>query len=119
MQVVKSADGKRAAHKQVYEKELRQINFIKMYKYKINEYLYGLNVVEYSAARKIIPQELEISLNTFHNYRNIRIDSEADIPYCMIRKLEILFKMSRGGLENFKMKGEDLQSLIYKRKNKK
>lgn len=87
-----------------------------MYKYKINEYLYGLNVVEYSAARRIIPQELDISLNTFHNYRNIKVDSEADIPYCIIRKLEVLFKMNRGELENFKIKGPDLQTLIHKKK---
>jgi hypothetical protein len=87
-----------------------------MYKYKINEYLYGLNVVEYTAARRIIPKVLDISLNTFHNYRSIKIDAEADIPYCIIRKLEILFKMKRGELENFKLKGKDLQTLIYKDK---
>jgi hypothetical protein len=86
-----------------------------MYKYKINEYLYGLNVVEYSAARKIIPQELEISLNTFHNYRNIKVDAVTDIPYAMVRKMEILFKMKRGGLENSVIKGSDLKSLIYKK----
>ena len=87
-----------------------------MYKYKINEYLYQLNVIEYSAARKIIPRELDVSLNTFHNYRNIKVDSEADIPYCIIRKLEILFNMKRGGLENFEIKGKNLKTLIYKKK---
>lgn len=85
-----------------------------MYKYKINEYLYQLNVVEYSAARKIIPRELDISLNKFHNYRNIKIDSDADIPYAIVRKLEILFNMKRGALENTEIKGEKLKTLIYK-----
>lgn len=89
-----------------------------MDKYKINEYLYQLNVVEYSAARKIIPKVLDISLNTFHNYRNIKIDSETDIPYCVIRKLEILFNVGRGGLENFKLRGQDLKTLIYSSKRK-
>lgn len=85
-----------------------------MYKYKINEYLYNLNVVEYAAARKIIPKELDISLNTFHNYRNIRSDSDADIPYTIVRKLEILFNMKRGALENSVIKGNKLKTLISK-----
>lgn len=84
-----------------------------MYKYKINEYLYQLNVVEYSAARKLIPRELDISLNTFHNYRNIKSDSEADIPYTIVRKLEILFNMKRGGLENTEIRSKKLKTLIY------
>lgn len=84
-----------------------------MYKYKINEYLFNLNVIEYSAARKIIPKELDISLNTFHNYRNLKIDSEADIPYSIVRKMEILFNMKRGGLENSVIKAKKLKALIY------
>lgn len=84
-----------------------------MYKYKINEYLYNLNVLEYSAARKIIPRELDISSNTFHNYRSIKIDSPTDIPYEMVRKLEILFNMKRGGLENSVIKVKKLKTLIY------
>ena len=89
-----------------------------MYKYKINEYLYQLNVVEYSAARKIIPKELDISLNTFHNYRNIKSDALADIPYHLVRKMEILFNMKRGGLENIAIKGTDLKTLIYQNQKK-
>ena len=83
-----------------------------MYKYKINEYLYNLNVMEYSAARKIIPRELDISSNTFHNYRSIKIDSASDIPYEMVRKMEILFNMKRGGLENSVIKIKKLKTLI-------
>jgi hypothetical protein len=85
-----------------------------MYKYKINEYLLNLNVIEYSAARKIIPKELDISLNTFHNYRNLKIGSEADIPYAIVRKLEILFNLKRGGLENSMITAKKLKALIYK-----
>lgn len=84
-----------------------------MYKYKINEYLYNLNVLEYSAARKIIPRELDISSNTFHNYRSIKIDSTTDIPYEMVRKMEILFSMKRGGLENSVITAKKLRALIY------
>lgn len=83
-----------------------------MYKYKINEYLYNLNVMEYSAARKIIPRELDISSNTFHNYRSIKINSASDIPYEMVRKMEILFNMKRGGLENSIIKIKKLKTLI-------
>lgn len=83
-----------------------------MYKYKINEYLYNLNVHEYSAARRIIPRELDISSNTFHNYRSIKIDSEVDIPYEMVRKLEIIFSLKRGGLENSVINAKKLKTLI-------
>jgi len=85
-----------------------------MYKYKINEYLLNLNVIEYSAARKIIPRELNISLNTFQNYRNIKIGAETDIPYAMVRKMEILFNLKRGGLENSVITAKKLKTLIYK-----
>lgn len=85
-----------------------------MYKYKINDYLFTLNVVEYTAARKIIPKELDISLNTFQNYRNIKWDSDSDIPYALVRKMEILFNMKRGGLENSRITGSRLKTLIYK-----
>lgn len=83
-----------------------------MYKYKINDYLYALNVIEYAAARKIIPRELGVSVNTFQNYRNIKIGSEADIPYELVRKMEILFNMKRGGLENFVVTAKKLKILI-------
>ena len=83
-----------------------------MYKYRINEYLYNLNVHEYSAARKIIPRELDISSNTFHNYRSIKIDSVTDIPYSLVRKMEIIFNMKRGGLENSEITAKKLKVLI-------
>lgn len=97
---------------------LTDLFFSNMYKYKINEYLYKLNVVEYSAARKIIPRELNISLNTFQNYRNIKIASDMDIPYAIVRKIEILFDMKRGALENSEIKGDNLKTLIDKEKKK-
>jgi hypothetical protein len=91
----------------------RRMDQVNKYKYKINEYLYGLNVYEYAAARKIIPRELDISSNTFHNYRSIKLGSATDIPYEIIRKMEILFNMKRGGLENSVITGKKLKTLIY------
>lgn len=89
-----------------------------MYKYKIDECLMKLNVVEYSAARKIIPKVLGVSVNTFHNYRNIKSDEAMDIPYTLVRKLELLFELKREGLENFDVRGSKLKSLIYNDPNK-
>ncbi len=83
------------------------------YKYKINEYLYNLNVNEYSSARKLIPAELDISPNTFHNYRSLKRDSPSDIPYELVRKMEIIFGMKRGGLENSVITGKKLKTLIF------
>jgi len=93
----------------------RRMDQVNKYKYKINEYLYSLNVYEYSAARKIIPRELDISSNTFHNYRSIKLGSATDIPYEIVRKMEILFSMKRGGLENSEITAKKLKTLIYER----
>lgn len=40
-------------------------------KYRIDEYLFSLNVRQYSKAMLLLPDLLGISLNTFHNYRKI------------------------------------------------
>jgi len=84
----------------------------RVYKYKIDACLQQLNVQNYSIAMKIIPKELNISSNTFHNYRKLRLNSKSDIPYILIRRLENIFNLERGGLENFVLEFKDLGALI-------
>ena len=81
-------------------------------KYKIDEEIRKLNLPNYKAAIRIIPRELGIASNTFHNYRKLRVTDKADIPYEMVRKLEIMFKMRLGELANSSVQCEELDVLI-------
>jgi len=81
-------------------------------KYKINEFLDKLTVKEYKFALKKIPVLLDVSTNTFHNYRRIRLGEAQDIPYEKVKILEILFGVKSGGLENAKVTGKSLLQLI-------
>lgn len=67
-------------------------------KYKINDYLYQLNVKNYRKAIQTLPKILGVSLNTFHNYRNILRNETQDIPYEKVVMMEQLFEMEPGTL---------------------
>lgn len=83
-----------------------------MEKYRINAFMEGLTVREYKFAIKVIPQVLQVSVNTFHNYRRIRTGSKQDIPYEKVKLLELLFGVQSGALENSKIKGKSLTDLF-------
>lgn len=83
-------------------------------KYKINMYLLSLPISDYKRAVRIIPRVLGISLNTFHNYRNIRLDAKQDIPHAIVVQLELLFEMEPGFLFNGEIKQLPLKSLLKK-----
>lgn len=85
-------------------------------KYRINEFLERLTVREYKFALKKIPAVLKVSMNTFHNYRKIGIKEIQDIPYEKIKKMEILFNVKSGELENKKITGKSLSELIKEQK---
>jgi len=87
-------------------------------KYKIDEAMRRLNLPNYKAALRIIPRELGIASNTFHNYRNLKVTDKADIPYEMVRKLEIIFKMKTGELANSEIRCDELSVLIDEYHNK-
>lgn len=84
-----------------------------MRKYKIDEEMNKLNLPNYKAAIRVIPQLLNIAFNTFHNYRKLTLEAKADIPYGVVRKLELLFGMKNGELANFKIEGKTLE-IIFK-----
>ena len=77
-------------------------------KYRINALLEGLTVREYKFAMRVIPEVLNVSVNTFHNYRRIQVGSRQDIPYEKMKQLEILFGIQSGALETTKIKGKSL-----------
>lgn len=81
-------------------------------KYKINDYLNQLNVREYRMAVQIIPKILGVSLNTFHNYRNILWNSTQDIPYEKVVMFEQLFDMRSGELINNSISVKKLKDLF-------
>lgn len=80
-------------------------------KYKINDFLERLTIKEYKFAMKKIPGLLNVSMNTFHNYRKIKIGERQDVPYEKIKIMEILFGVENGALENRKMTGKTLVQL--------
>ncbi len=81
-------------------------------KYKINDFLENLTIREYKFAMKTIPKVLDVSMNTFHNYRKIKIGEKQDIPYEKVKQMEILFGMESGTLGNMKIKGKSLVELF-------
>ncbi|MDR6783531.1 hypothetical protein ABIE26_003151 [Pedobacter africanus] len=86
-------------------------------KYKINDFLLKLPVSQYRDAVKIIPKVLGVSLNTFHNYRNILSGDKQDIPYEKVALFEKLFGLRSGGLINKETKCKSLNELLGKERS--
>ncbi|SMC74188.1 hypothetical protein [Pedobacter nyackensis] len=84
----------------------------KVRKYKINDFLLRLPVSQYREAVRVIPKVLGVSLNTFHNYRNILIDDLQDIPHEKVMLFEKLFEMKVGELRNRNMSCKPLKELL-------
>lgn len=87
-------------------------------KYKINDYLYQLNVKDYRRAIHNLPRILGISLNTFHNYRNILGNESQDIPYEKVVMMEQLFGMAPGSLRTEPIEVSNLMDLMQSNLNK-
>ena len=83
-------------------------------KYKINECLLKKPIDEHRYAVRVIPKLLGISLNTFHNYRNILWNDTQDIPHEIVTKFEQLFELHCGTLLNKKVKMPTLTELLDK-----
>jgi len=81
-------------------------------KYRIEEEMTKLNLPRYKFALKAIPELLDIAFNTFHNYRKLRVGDKADIPYEMVRKLEIIFQLKEGELANFPVECKGLDAMM-------
>lgn len=81
-------------------------------KYKINDFLLRLPVPQYREAVKVIPNVLGVSLNTFHNYRNILLNDLQDIPHEKVILFEQLFELKSGALINKELKCKPLKELL-------
>lgn len=86
----------------------------KIRKYKINDFLLRLPVPQYREAIKILPKVLGVSLNTFHNYRNILLDDRQDIPHEKVILFEKLFEMDVGELMNKELRCRPLKELLQR-----
>lgn len=87
-------------------------------KYKINDFLLRLPVSQYRDAVKIIPKILGVSLNTFHNYRNILWNDKQDIPHEKVILFEKLFELRVGELINKELKCKPLKELMQQKAGK-
>jgi hypothetical protein len=81
-------------------------------KYKIQECIENLRRNEYRIIIKAIPGIIGKGATTFHNYRDILIDDKEDIPFKIVRKLEILFGLESGELETKKTRGEHYSQIV-------
>ncbi|NQX43245.1 hypothetical protein SAMN05421820_1164 [Pedobacter steynii] len=82
-------------------------------KYRINEYLYNLDVWQYRKAIQLLPKILGVSLNTFHNYRKILINDVQDIPYEKVVLMEQLFDFEPGTLATQNPGARSLKELLH------
>ena len=82
-----------------------------MRKYRINELMEEYSIKKHQFALKKIPQVLNISANTFHNYRRIELGDMQDIPHEKVILLEKLFEIEAGTLINDKPKTVTLDEL--------
>lgn len=83
-----------------------------MYKYRINELLNNLPMKDYKKALKLIPGILGVSVNTFSNYRNIKLNDDKDIPHQKVVILEKVFDLAAGTLGNFQTNQKSIKELI-------
>lgn len=58
-------------------------------------------IKDFRKALKVIPIELGISAASFNNYRAIQLDDKQDIPHAIVDKLEKLFSLKPGDLQNY------------------
>lgn len=83
-----------------------------MFKYRINDFLIQLPMKDYRKAIKIIPKAIDVSLNTFSNYRNIKLSDDQDIPHQKVVLMERIFGLPPGQLENFEPEYKSLKQLL-------
>ena len=87
-----------------------------MKKYKILECLDQLTVREYRAVIKLMPKITGKSINTFWNYAGIDSNSNMDVPYGVVVRLELFFKLKPGALTNVAIECKTLDELLAERK---
>lgn len=87
-------------------------------KYKINDCLLKMSMSDHREAVRLIPKQIGISLNTFHNYRNILINDRQDIPHMKVVRFEKFFGLKMGELLNKTLKGIPFRELSGKEYNK-
>jgi hypothetical protein len=80
-------------------------------KYRINEYLHALNIIQYRKAMHLLPELLGISMNTFQNYRKILLEESKDIPYEKVVLMDQLCEFEQGTLAYQNPISESLKAL--------
>jgi len=83
-----------------------------MKKYKIEDCMDNLNFKTYQVVNRLLPKLLGVSHNTINNYKKMKIEDKKDIPYCSVRKLELLFDLKPGELLNQKIEGKSYTQIL-------
>ena len=80
-------------------------------KYRIDACLEEMTVKENRQAQELFPRLLKISVNTFRNYRNIKLSDHQDIPHEKVRLLEILLGLEPNALLNYEPVGKTFKQI--------
>lgn len=83
-----------------------------MDKYKINECMETLTFNQHKLIKRLLPEIIKVSINTFHNYRKLQLGDAKDIPCETVRILEQLFGLEIGGLANYEVHGKSCRALF-------
>ena len=81
-------------------------------KYRIDACLDEMTVKENKQAQELFPRLLKISVNTFRNYRNIKLSDHQDIPHEKVRQLEILLGIEPNSLLNCEPIGKTYKEIF-------
>ena len=82
-------------------------------KYRFNEILNRMPLVEHRLANELIPKELGVSKMTWMRYRNCDMNSQFSIPMDHMRKLAVLFNKDFEELCNTPIKFNWINSLEH------
>ena len=86
-------------------------------KYRIDACLEEMTVKENRKAQELFPRLLKISVNTFRNYRNIKLSDHQDIPHEKVRLLEILLGLEPNTLLNYEPIGKTFKQIFEELKD--
>ncbi|WP_133559102.1 hypothetical protein [Pedobacter duraquae] len=86
-------------------------------KYRIDACLEEMTVKENRQAQELFPRLLKISVNTFRNYRNIKLSDHQDIPHEKVRLLEILLGLEPNALLNYEPVGKTFKQIFEELKD--
>lgn len=71
-----------------------------------------LTYSQHKLIKRLMPEIINVSINTFHNYRKLQLGDVKDIPCETVRVFERLFGLEVGGLANYEVDVKSCKELF-------